>query len=153
MGIVSKDGYFYKQLAAEKRMEENRKVSTLTEEQHNALAEICRIRHELHCNHETLFNEEAANCVLYNEYSTINEILTKASLEKISELPDIEDIISTLDYDIDSEGLNLEEWWDKYYPVACEQWEEINRKIENYLAIIDKKHGTNYAPSGATRLF
>ena len=30
--------------------------------------------------------------------------------------------------------------------------EELNRKIENYLLEIDKKYGTNYSPSGLSRI-
>ena len=155
MGYVSKEGYFYKQLAAEKKMEENARIKTLTEEQHNALAEICYIRHHLHCNWESLFNAESANFnELFDQYDSINDILTSANLPPIQGLPDSdEEIITTIDYEADDEGMNFTDWYDSHIEEAYYQWEDINNKIEAYLRNIDALHGTKYEPTGSTRLY
>lgn len=154
MGRISKEGYYYKQLAAEKKMEENARINTLTEEQHNALATICSIRHQLHCNTKALFNADSADFNnLFDQYDSINDILTSAKLSPIQDLLDSEEIISTIDYEADDEGMNFNDWWDSHLEEAYDQWEDINSKIEAYLREIDEKHGSEYAPTGKTRLY
>ena len=61
MGIISKEGYRGKREWAAKRMEQNKKIETLTEEQHNLLAELCTFRHDLHHNWDSAWNEESQN--------------------------------------------------------------------------------------------
>lgn len=100
MGIVTKEGYERKREWAANRMAENRELTTLSEEQHDAL-------------------EEA-----------------------------------------DEQGLGYDEEGDKKRNEIFEnvKWEaygifsNINEQIESFLLKIDRKHGTNYCPSGATRV-
>lgn len=53
------DRYEAKRRYVEKIMQENAEVETLTEEQHEALQELARIRHEIHSSWETMWNDEA----------------------------------------------------------------------------------------------
>lgn len=135
-----------------KLMEENAKIETLTEEQHNTLANLANLRHTLHTNQEILFNDEADNAQIWKEYEEINEALSICDLDEL-QLPAPDELTTSYGYDIDDEGLNLEEWTDKYYPVFVEEMDNINKTIENYLEAIDKEHGTKYAPTGKTRLY
>lgn len=132
-------------------MEKNAENNSLTREQHDALADLANLRHNLHVNRENLFNYEA-DSPLWKEYDSINERLTSVDLEPVT-LPDSESFTTSLDYDIDNNGLNLQEWWEEYYPVFSDEMENVNKIIEKYLEDIDKKHGTKYAPTGLTRLY
>ena len=51
-----------------------------------------------------------------------------------------------------SSNPEYESWLDKTCERISAELEELNTRIEHYLADIDKKYGTNYNPSGATRL-
>ena len=133
-------------------MAKNAEVETLTQEQHAALADLANLRHILHSSHETLFNDEADNAQTWQAYDEINNTLTACGLD-IIDLPASEDLTTNINYDIDNEGLNLEEWTNKYYPVFVEEMDTINKSIESYLEAIDKEHGTKYAPTGKTRLY
>ena len=133
-------------------MAKNAEVETLTQEQHAALADLANLRHTLHSKQETLFNDEADNIATWQAYDNINEALNACGLD-IIDLPASEDLTTNINYDIDNEGLNLEEWTEKYYPVFIEEMDAINKTIEKYLETIDKAHGTKYAPTGATRLY
>lgn len=133
-------------------MAKNAEVETLTQEQHAALADLANLRHTLHSNQETLFNDEADNTATWEAYDNINETLNACGLDSI-DLPASEDLTTNINYDIDNEGLNLEEWTNKFYPVFVEEMDAINKTIESYLEAIDKEHGTKYAPTGATRLY
>lgn len=44
------DRYESKQAYIEKKIGENMQIETLSEEQHIALNDLCRIRHDMHCN-------------------------------------------------------------------------------------------------------
>ena len=133
-------------------MAKNAEIKTLTPEQHEALANLANLRHTLHSNQETLFNDEADNTATWQAYDNINETLNACGLDSI-DLPASEDRTTNIKYDIDNEGLNLEEWTEKYYPVFVEEMDTINKSIESYLEAIDKEHGTKYAPTGKTRLY
>lgn len=134
-------------------MRENAKIETLTEEQHDALSDLANLRHQLHTNRGLLFNDEAPNDNLWKSYDHINEKLTACNLPTI-DLPDYtEDFVTTMDYEIDNEGLSYSEWHEKYLEKFYDDMEEVNDKIKAYLRAIDEKYGTKYAPRGATRLY
>ena len=135
-------------------MRENAEIETLTEEQHDTLAQLANLRHRLHVNTENLFNIEApGHEQLWHEYALINETLTACNLPTI-DLPDyIEDFVTSFDYDIDDEGLSYSEWWKKYLEKFYDDMEEVNDKIEAYLRAIDEKNSTKYAPTGVARLY
>ena len=82
---IHSDKWTAKQNYVEKIMRENSEVETLTEEQHEALQELARIRHEIHSSWETMWNDEASdNPRLWNYIeSGIDEMLTEAELPTI----------------------------------------------------------------------
>lgn len=138
----------------ENLMAKNAEVETLTEEQHAALAALAHLRHELHTNWDVLFNDEAGgNKSLWKRYSEIDENMSSCGLEPLG-LPDYtESFTTSMDYEIDSEGMDYHEWYEEYFSVFCDEMEGVNDTIENYLEKIDKEHGTKYAPTGMTRLY
>lgn len=156
MGYLSKEVYERKRAYAGRKMAQNSRIESLTEDQHEALATLCRIRHEIHTNPKAFFNNES-NVWSYIDDGCgggiINTNLENAGLEPIEF--NVDPACYPTDYDWDDEEI----WDGKYndydsalreiYTVA----EEINNKIEEYLRLIDKTHGTEYCPTGLSRKF
>jgi hypothetical protein len=154
MAIISKDGYAGKREWAANRIAENKKIETLTKEQHEALAKLCRIRHELHTNQKTLFFAESGDHQRLWKYIDldweseyhIDNILHEANLPKIGINTSGADYPT--DHDYEDMGYDYEEALSCVLNMA----EAVNTKIEIYLREIDEQYGTNYCPSGITRL-
>jgi len=165
-----------KQRYADNRNKENAKIKTLTEEQHSALSDLARVRHEFHSSIDTMvkngdvFGKNETNLIIANIE------LQKSGLKKIPFIPivdegdigytSIDDNITPLDVLIETgEGLDGEdmpneeenevayrEWYEDNYHKIYEALDVWNGKIETYLKNIDKDHGTTYAPTGHARL-
>ena len=159
MGALSKEAYERKREWAARRMAKSAENESLTEEQHEVLAWLCRFRHQWHTSMETLFNTESAEySSLWTEYEQLNEKLSEAGLERIEGLPDAADFATSDDfynvgYDVEYEDLS--DWIEngEDYSNFCKMHEKVNNDIEHYLQQIDKKYGTEYCPSGSTRLY
>lgn len=182
MGYISKDGYERKAAAAAQRMAENAEVDTLTEDQHEALAWLCAVRHEMHTTDaDAMYYTEYADSDLWanlcgtevmDEDGEIQQRLADAGLPAIQDIR-VPDPMST---DADSTYMSTDELLDvlpeSYRPedttdesaVAeayseygiheCREYaERVNTTIEQYLRAIDEEHGTSYCPSGATRIY
>lgn len=152
MGIISKEGYRGKLEWAAKRMERNKTTcTTLTPEQHDILAELCAFRHDLHHNWDSAWNEESQNFDVYCDGISIYNV--DAGLpEKIKQAFGKEPF-KRIDYPT-SNTYELDDLtWEEGFDQACDLFIEVNDEIEEFLRDIDKEHGTDYAPSGATRLF
>lgn len=136
---------------AAERMFENSKIQTLSEEQHEALSELCRMRHEIHSNQESLYISEASEQSLFSElYQILNEI-NKLFKNKLI-LPNPEDFPSDDDKYNDIIE-NTEEAEEENLAEFYKMMNKLNSDIEKYLKNIDKEHKTNYCPTGATRIF
>jgi len=165
-----------KQRYADNRNKQNSKITTLTEEQHSALSNLARVRHEFHSQidrmvkNSDVFGKNETNLIIANIE------LQKSGLKKIPFIPivdeidigytSIDDNISALDVLIETgEGLDGEEmpneeenevayreWYEDNYHKIYEALDVWNEKIETYLKNIDKDHGTTYAPTGHARL-
>lgn len=165
MGYLSKEAYERKNEYAARRMHNNAQIDSLTEEQHEFLAELCEFRHELHCNQNALFLSECAD---YNRYwNYISELSNKASAVGLQfngydEDTGIELVSdSYYDYDISEDDYESE---DDYVEAKEEAYndaqievlkfaQKLNFDIEKFLAKIDAEHGTDYCPAGATRIY
>jgi len=156
MACLTKKAYEHKREWAARKHEEQKAITTLTEEQHDALAEVCSLRHWFHCNMRDLFYSESADyrelCALFPDGSgddgRINEILKDAGLEPVR--------FSVTSHDIPDDSiweLDGYESLDDAFNAAMDMAEQLNSDIEAYLTAIDKRHGTSYAPSGATRIY
>lgn len=153
MAYLDKEAYEAKKRYANRVHKENKEnCKTLTEEQHDALSELCSIRHEVHCNKKAFFHCEDSNYKIYWDYiddgcngSTINKMLLNVGL------PAINFGIDPLDYDCD---YDFDECNDEYQDALYEvlnMAEKFNRTIEIYLEKIDETHKTKYAPTGGSR--
>ena len=101
MGYLNKEDYERRTRSAERRMEKNKSIGALTEEQHDALSEVCKLRHEFHSNPECLWNcydgeHRYLWSIIYGEpLGLINTALQKAMLPLINfehEYCDIPDV-------------------------------------------------------------
>jgi hypothetical protein len=180
MGFIDKDGYERKQAWAERRMAKNLEIDTLTEEQHLALADLCRARHNFHSHSDDFWK---GNSDYYNELENANLTLLEVNLPYIKGIISVEDIPYAEDYYYVLGDEEREKWenragelnkqavesrkrpfmwldgrwlWQEESGAYDEFWDcfdKINDAVEKYLAEIDKKYGTDYCPSGATRIF
>jgi hypothetical protein len=154
MAYLTKEQYNYRRESAAQRMADNAEIETLTPEQHETLAYICKMRHELHCNPTGIFYTGGADydrlVELVSDYTgTENNFMRIASEAGLPPLH-----IELYDeYDNDSAG----EWDEDFKIDEAEQEciayvERLNTTIETWLRAIDEEHGTNYAPTGALRV-
>ncbi len=160
MARLSKEAYEGKERFAGQRMAENAKNENLNAEQHEVLSEICRLRHELHISHRSLFIGENAD-------KLVDFLENWISNAKAVNLPtwdycdvNVDMLPSPIDLEIDPEDWYDEEEGEDYqtgfsrcFEKACAKYSEINDTIESFLRKIDETFGTDYCPSGASRLF
>ena len=142
-----------KERFVEKKMAENAKVETLTDDQHEVLAWLCSVRHEMHTNPEHFFYSEWTKFgyfwdLISNEegFSEINTRLLSVGLDPI-DFSFVSPDDASFDFLCDSE-----EEYEDGLAQTYEMVDKINKTIEDYLVGIDKKHGTSYCPSGLARL-
>ena len=178
MANLKKEAYERKKLYAEKRNRENSTVETLTEEQHNTLAWLCEIRHNIHVSGDAMFNTESSEYSYWDyldmngERGEINNALGEVELPLIEWNGLGEDTPNSSDYTYVLTEEDRIEWENKAeaanlpyggytlwieegeeYQYFLEDKEKINDIIEKYLRNIDRQHGTNYCPTGLTRLY
>lgn len=144
----------------------NARIETLTAEQHELIQDICKFRHEVHCNIESYFNSgvrhsatvsdgyEKAELFSIDFLFDFNALLSKHGLPAFNtsfdfvEVPD--DSWVEADRDEDEEI-----WQDEYNDLHRECYQEfdlLNDDIEKWLSDIDEQHGTQYCPTGFARL-
>ena len=167
MAYLDNNAYDRKREWAAKRMSGNRKVDTLTEEQHDLLEELCRFRHELHTSWEDAFNTNspsfgyfADNISIYSVGNSGEELpcrIEAAFGKKPYYARDYYDLNEAIDIlreeGIDSDHPDYNSELNELKEQAFEVFATINDEIEAFLCEIDKEYGTNYCPSGATRIY
>lgn len=158
-GMRYSDRYDAKQRYVDRVMSKNAEAETLSDDQHWALRKVAEMRHKFHSNPDGLFNTESASYDMWNyvaQDGEINKLLEQAGLPTI-EFGDYTYTPSTFDYEElggKDEYETLEEWkeqsgvMDEFY----KDFNDANERIEKYLRTIDEEHGTQYAPSGFSRL-
>ena len=159
MGGGNVDKYERKREWAARRMAENALNENLTQEQHEALAELAAARHNLHISIDRLIQGEDWSAE--RRLIKANIAIEESGLKPMDFIPtdesdfiDIDNLrlateIDEVPDEDDEEEYN--DWYVDFVHRVSGEWEDINTKIENYLREIDKKYGTNYAPSGMSR--
>lgn len=132
---LPKEVYEKRKEYVEKVMSNNKKIDILTEEQHDALAELCKRRHRLHSSLITIKNVQR----FYNHLTKINNQLKESGMSLIMEF--VPEEINNLGPEIKQQ---LKENQFKHLL-------KLHDKIEKYLKKIDKAYGTNYCPTGYLR--
>jgi hypothetical protein len=154
MASLNKKQYEYRRESAARRATENKMIETLTEEQHDIIAEVARMRHEIHCNIDSMYNCESADYDKWqwidNGSGGINDHLVSADLPKIEWSYSVESFPTSEDrYNgiIDNTDEAEEDNRNEYYKMMM----HLNSDMEVYLTMIDREYGTNYAPTGELR--
>lgn len=158
-GAVSKEGYERKREWAARRMKENKKIETLTETQHEALEELASIRHEIHSNKKSVIISDDQG--LKKKLIKVNEWLLNSGLTPMEFVPtsnedyiDIDTIDELYEIeDVPEDDDERADWYDENYMRISGELEDLNTQIEDYMRKIDARYGTNYAPSGMSRVF
>ena len=157
MSYLNKETYEKKQAYAGKRMLQNAEIESLTHEQHEVLVWLCSKRHEVHTNQNDFFYSESSSSAEY--WNLIDDGCGNGIVrDKLSSvgLPDLKWSFSADDYMTDAlcqEFGYSEEETEVEYESCIEMAGIFNNDIEKYLREIDKRHGTNYCPSGVGRLY
>lgn len=149
MAHLTKDDYSRRNENAAKRMLENSKNDSLTEEQHEAISMLCTARHNLHSDKRHAIIED---------YKGLKQAIVSANIAILESGIEPMNFVGTDSSDyIDIDSLNEldyeEEEYDSEYERISSELETLNSKIEKYLSEIDKSYNTNYAPTGAQRIF
>lgn len=145
---ISKSDFERRKNNFHKRMSDIKQiVNSLNEDQHDILSEIANMRHTIHASGKSLY---LTGSPLYKEgfrwLENINDRLKNLELPKIKFTNSWEDYPTDMDisYGIaDDEENNLKLFYEYH--------NQLNNDIESYLLEIDKKHKTNYCPTGAFR--
>ncbi len=164
---LSKEAWEAKERYVQRRNAQNAQITTLTEEQHDLLAEVASIRHNIHSSIDNTFSVEAMDNSDISKLDDINERLEAVGLPPIN-LPDTSFFVTSDDYDYvltaddraEYEELAAENgfesgfhYWmeNSAYNEYYDQMSDLNSVMEQYLKDIDAEHGTQYAPTGWAR--
>lgn len=161
MAKLSREAYDGRREWAARRMAENAKIDSLTQEQHDLLAELCTFRHNLHCSWDSLANGNAQDIeAQISEYyeDTLSDRTRRLFGEAAYNLIDYnttaddpEDVEEYMGIPTDLYNDDYNEWCERIREADFDLFSTINSEIESFLTRIDNKYGTSYAPSGATR--
>lgn len=164
MAYLKKEQYDRRSANAALHMEEQKNIETLTEEQHELLALICAMRHELHCiSPEKFYYTEGAG------YEELTDMVTDfcgdeknfKNLIKEVEIEYDTTIIEDIMTDFENGGGDRDDEWgqevnEEYRNNCIEGYgkliSKMNTAIEEYLRYIDSEYGTEYCPTGALRI-
>lgn len=157
MAYLSKSKYEKRAENAAIRMANNAQISSLTDEQHEALKELSSRRHEMHANMDSCVISRENNIMTSLEKSGV--MLAQAGIpcpalpsDEVNYI-DIDDIDSLYEYDdVPEDDEERQEWYDDNYSRIISELSELNEQIEDYLRSIDEQHGTSYCPTGKQRI-
>lgn len=158
---LSKDAYDKKREYAARKMMRNKEIDSLTDEQHDALSNLCSIRHKLHTNMDKVTKSDNDN--IKKDIVIANIQIRESGLNPMEFVPldeidyiDIDTIEDLYIYEEDSIPEDEEErqnWLDYNYERIYSELSILNNKIETYLKQIDEQYGTEYCPTGLSRKF
>lgn len=156
---LTKDIYDRKREFAATQHAKNKEIASLTSDQHDALSNLCAVRHELHTNMDSMVKSDDSG--IKERLILANIQLEETGLPIMNFIPnDISDYIDidTIDllYELEEVPENDEEkqqWYDDNYYRIYNELSNLNTKIEKYLKEIDDGYGTEYCPTGLSRNF
>ena len=133
MGFFSKEIYERKAAWAARRMEKNSRIKALTEEQHDTLAWLCSLRHDIHSNWVNMWSSESDEGIdLWEKYERINEKLSECGLSAILNLPDDSEIPTEADY------------WCVLTDKERDEWDMRADIVNKQIEIEEQESGTRY---------
>lgn len=162
MAYLNKQQYGYRRESAAARNLNNEEIAVqngMTSDQAELISKLCAIRHDFHCNIDSIVKGGEDNSIS-DEIENIEYGINESGLPEldiVSMLLDIDDLDGLVyEYgedvpkDHDSEG--FQNWYDDNYARIYSELEEVNKSIEKYLANIDNQYGTSWCPTGQLRI-
>lgn len=162
MAYLNKKQYDYRRESAAARNLNNEEIAIehgMSEEQAELISKLCSIRHNFHCNIDSLVKSSEDNSV-FDEIGNIEDAINESGLPQLnvaSMLLDADDMNGLIyeygdDVPEDHDSQEFQDWYDDNYARIYSELEGINKNIEKYLSSIDAKYGTHWCPAGYLRL-
>lgn len=162
MAHLNQKQYDYRRESAAARNLTNEEIAVqngMSEEQAELISKLCAIRHEFHCNMDSL-TKSSEDHSTFDEIENIEDAINEIGLPQLnvaSMLLDIDDM-NGLIYDYgddvpeDHDSQEFQNWYDDNYARIHSELEGVNKAIEDYLRVIDKDYHTSFAPTGKLRI-
>lgn len=162
MAYLNQKQYDYRRESAAARNLNNEEIAVehgMSEEQAELISRLCAIRHDFHCNIDSIVKGGDDNSIS-DEIENIEYGINESGLPEldiVSMLLDIDDLDGLVyeygeDVPEDHDSEEFQNWYDDNYARISSELEGINNSIEKYLSEIDAKYGTHWCPTGALRV-
>jgi hypothetical protein len=171
MAFFTKEVYDKKAAYAAQRMEENKENNRIGNADHEALSDICSMRHQLHC-----MDGKAGYCQEMQDADIITGMLNiddehsfyqiifnldlkiKAKEVVLGRLNQLYNEYMRMDNDAYDEDMPENEnerhqHIDNHIQEYADLFEKVNCTIEKFLSEVDLEFESDYCPSGASRIF
>lgn len=162
MAKLNKSQYDYRREAAAARNIDNEEIAMqngMNEEQAELISKLCSIRHNFHCNMDSLAKSSEDNSI-FEEIENVEDAINESGLPQLnvaSMLLDTDDMNGLIyeygdDVPEDHDSQEFQDWYDDNYARIYDELEGVNKEIEDYLRVIDENYNTSFAPTGALRI-
>lgn len=162
MAHLNQNQYDYRRESAAARNSTNEEIAVqngMSEEQAELISKLCAIRHEFHCNMDSL-TKSSEDHSTFDEIENIEDAINESGLPQLnvaSMLLDADDMNGLIyeygdDVPEDHDSQEFQDWYDDNYSRIHGELEEVNKAIEDYLRVIDKNYHTSFAPTGKLRI-
>lgn len=162
MAYLNKQQYGYRRESSAARNLNNEEIAVqngMTSDQAELISKLCAIRHDFHCNIDSIVKGGDDNSIS-DEIENIEYGINESGLPEldiVSMLLDIDDLDGLVyeygeDVPEDHDSEEFQNWYDDNYARIYSELEEVNKSIEKYLANIDNQYGTSWCPTGQLRI-
>lgn len=162
MAYLNKQQYGYRRESAAARNLNNEEIAVqngMTSDQAELISKLCAIRHDFHCNIDSIVKGGDDNSIS-DEIENIEYGINESGLPELnisSMLLDVDDMNGLVyeygeDVPEDHDSEEFQNWYDDNYARIYSELEEVNKSIEKYLANIDNQYGTSWCPTGQLRI-
>lgn len=162
MAHLNQKQYDYRRESAAARNSTNEEIAVqngMSEEQAELISKLCAIRHEFHCNMDSL-TKSSEDHSTFDEIENIEDAINESGLPQLnvaSMLLDADDMNGLIyeygdDVPEDHDSQEFQDWYDDNYSRIHGELEGVNKAIEDYLRVIDKDYHTSFAPTGKLRI-
>nr|DAL65525.1 MAG TPA_asm: Cpf1/RNA Complex FUNCTION-RNA complex.49A [Caudoviricetes sp.] len=161
MAHLNQKLYDYRRESAVARNVTNEEIAVqngMSEEQAELISKLCAIRHEFHCNMDSL-TKSSEDHSTFDEIENIEDAINESGLPQLnvaSMLLDIDNMNGLIyeygdDVPENHDSQEFQDWYDDNYSRIHGELEGVNKAIEDYLRVIDKDYHTSFAPTGKLR--
>lgn len=162
MAHLNQKQYDYRRESAAARNSTNEEIAVqngMSEEQAELISKLCAIRHEFHCNMDSL-TKSSEDHSTFDEIENIEDVINESGLPQLnvaSMLLDADDMNGLIyeygdDVPEDHDSQEFQDWYDDNYSRIHGELEGVNKAIEDYLRVIDKDYHTSFSPTGKLRI-